>query len=142
MRCLCLFVTACAAAAAGCNSEPYKVARVSGRVTLDDKPLPNVSVMFSPIPVAGNINPGPDSGARTDADGRFTLILSGKDTEGAVVGKHKVRITYVVDSDTHDDTLKRVFKKLPAKYSGKDTVLEFDVPAGGTTEANFPLQSK
>jgi hypothetical protein len=124
----------------GCGRGGPKVAHVSGRVTLDNKPLANAVVMFSPVPVPGNENPGPDSGGRTDADGRFTLMLTGTTREGAVVGKHKVRIKLIREDDITDET-PRKFKDLPGKYSGKETTLSCDVPSEGTKSADFPLFS-
>src|SRR5436309_1021087 len=87
----------------GCSSEPYKVARVSGRVTLNGEPLANAAVVFQPVATGGDINPGPGSGGFTGSDGRYTLALTGKKTKGAVVGKHKVRITLVQEGDSADD---------------------------------------
>src|SRR5262249_54064491 len=77
---------------AGCNSEPYRVAPVTGRVTLDGKPVPQLAVMFQPVATDGNTNPGPGSYGVTDADGRYSMKLVGKETPGAVIGKHKVRM--------------------------------------------------
>jgi hypothetical protein len=125
----------------GCRNEPYKVAHVSGRVTLDGQPVPNAAIVFSPVATKDNNEPGPDSGARTDADGRFTLTLTGTSRAGAVVGKHKVRITLIQDSNSSDD-LPKQYKKLPGKFSGKNTILEFDVPASGTSAADFKLNSE
>jgi hypothetical protein len=125
---------------AGCGSESYKTAHVSGKVTLNKKVLANAYVTFQPVATEANKNPGPGSGGKTDSDGRFTLTLTAPDRHGsgAVVGKHKVRITLAPDGDTADDRPKK-FKQLPAKYSGKTTTLECDVPASGTDAANFDL---
>jgi hypothetical protein len=132
---------------AGCSSEPYKVAKVSGLVTFDGKPLPNAEVMFQPEPGEGSINPGPGSAGTTNSEGRYTLKVIGKDTNGAVVGKHKVRITMAGPStttDSSDDRPKRTKPavKIPARYNGKDTVLKWEVSRGGTDSANFELTSK
>src|SRR5262245_43176184 len=124
----------------GCIREPYKIAPVSGRITLDAKPLANAAVVFSPVAGNDNANPGPGSGAKTDADGRYTLTIVGKDTKGAVVGKHKVRITMIPEVDPADDRPQRP-KPLPPKYSGKDTILEFEVLPSGNKSADFELSS-
>src|SRR2546426_3668999 len=125
-----------AALAVGCGSG--SIAPVSGRVTLNNLPLANAAITFQPV-AETNQNPGPGSGGFTDSDGRYTLKIVGKETKGAVVGKHKVRIS-LVPKDTEDDQPKK-YKQLPAKYSGKDTQLEYDVPAGGTDSADFALTS-
>src|SRR5262245_55552391 len=125
----------------GCADQGPKIANVSGRVTLDGQPLANAAVMFSPVAPKGSITPGPDSGAKTDASGRYTLELTGKGKKGAVVGKHTVRLSLIPDEDPTDDTPKK-FKVLPPKYTGKTSKLEYELPAGGTDTADFPLSSK
>jgi hypothetical protein len=125
---------------AGCGSEPYQVASVSGRVTLNGNPLPKATVSFAPIAVAGNPEPGPGSNGTTDENGRYSLRLLGKDRSGAVVGKHKVRITMANDRDPSDDRPVLKLQQLPLRYNG-ETKLEFDVPVGGTDQANFDLKS-
>jgi hypothetical protein len=123
---------------AGCGG-PHPIAPVSGRVTLNGHPLAKAAVVFQPVPVQGDINPGPGSGGFTDADGRYTLTLTGKDKSGAVIGKHRVRITLVPESNPNDDT-SRPTKQLPGRYN-RDTKLEFDVPRGGTRSADFDLKT-
>jgi hypothetical protein len=124
----------------GCSSEPYRIAAVSGRVTLNGKPLANASVTFAPVPVKGSDEPGPSSAAITDADGRYTLRTIGTDKTGAVVGKHMVRIALVGDTpDPADDRPIKERGQLPMKYNAK-TELQFDVSAGGTDSANFDLK--
>jgi hypothetical protein len=123
---------------AGCGSDPYRVAPVSGTVTLNGKPLANTSVTFAPLAVAGAMEPGPSSAGTTDADGRYTLTLIGKDGRGAVVGKHKVRISIREESDVSNDNPVKV-QQLPMKYNAQ-TTLEFDVPADGSDKADFDLK--
>jgi hypothetical protein len=122
---------------AGCGGAPYKMARVSGRVTLNGQPLPHAAVTFQPVATQGHLNPGPGSGGFTDSDGGYTLKLIGTDSAGAVLGKHKVRITLVPQEDSAEDRQKRS-KELPAKYN-KKTKLEYDVVPGGTDSADFLL---
>ncbi|HVK18990.1 MAG TPA: hypothetical protein VM533_18815 [Fimbriiglobus sp.] len=122
----------------GCSSDPYKVAPVSGVVHLNGKPLANTSVTFAPVAAAGNLEPGPSSAATTDSAGRYTLELIGKNGQGAVVGKHKVRISIREDADISNDNPVKV-QQLPMKYNAQ-TTLEFDVPAGGTDKADFDLK--
>jgi hypothetical protein len=130
---------------AGCsNNEAYKTAQVSGVVTRDGQPLANAYVSFSPVPGQGNTNPGPGSGGKTDSSGYYTLTITGKDTKGAVVGKHKVRIDPSADTDSADDgpqggvPIKQRSKKKPSPPKDFD----MDVPAGGRNDANFDLKSK
>jgi hypothetical protein len=127
---------------AGCAQS---VAPVSGRITLDEKPLANATVTFQPI--SEDANPGPGSQGKTDSNGQFTLKLMNKEnTIGAVVGKHKVSIT-AYDGDDKEipssgSDMKPFRKRIvPAAYNAKST-LTFDVPAGGTASANFDLKSE
>ena len=62
----------------GCGQEPHAIAPVSGRVTLNGKPLPNAGVTFSPMPAGAKVDAGPGSAGVTDADGHYTLKLVGK----------------------------------------------------------------
>jgi hypothetical protein len=140
-------LAAAALAAAGCSREPYQVASVSGRVTLDGQPLAGAAVLFQPVAPEGNINPGPGSYGVTDADGRYTLTLVGREIKGAVVGKHKVRVAAHDDTpqDPSDDRPNRPRKpmaKVPGKYNQIEALLEYNVPGDGTDGANFALTSK
>jgi hypothetical protein len=133
---------------AGCSSEPYKIAPVSGVVTVDGKPVPKAAVMFQPIATEGHLNPGPGSFGITDSEGRYTLELVGKKTRGVVVGKHKVRIeNYNEPGDPTDDRPRPRVKAaipIPPKYNVLDPKLqiEFEVPSGGTDKADFALTTK
>jgi hypothetical protein len=129
----------------GCNSKPYQVARVSGRVTLDGKPLPKASITFAPMFSQENLNPGPTAAGVTDTDGRYALYID-QANPGAVVGKCRIYITTLLTDPALDDRdggppVKRPKDKVPEKYNQR-TELVFDVPPGGTDQANFDLQSR
>src|SRR5947209_13984065 len=78
----------------GCG-KPYKVASVSGRITLDGQPLAKASITFVPQASKEDLAPGPTAAAFTDADGRYVLGIS-KDTPGSVVHKCRVYITTII----------------------------------------------
>jgi hypothetical protein len=121
--------------ALGCGGD--RVVPVSGRVTLDDKPVANATVVFQPI--SEDPNPGPGSHGKTDAEGKFTLELTTGKKTGALIGLHKVVITaYEGDDEIPSSGSDMVFRKriLPDTANGSDKVT-FEVPQGGTTEANF-----
>jgi hypothetical protein len=125
----------------GCSAS--KIAPVSGRVTLDGKPLENVHVAFQPIARPGDVNPGGGSYGVTNAEGRFTLLLVEGEQPGAYIGKHRVEITArSAPIPDNIDLAKRPTPKVfvPEKYS-RNSELTFDVPPGGTSEANFELKS-
>jgi hypothetical protein len=132
----------------GCTEgKPYNTARVSGRVTLDGTPLARAWITFQPErgPNAGMLA-GPEAHADTDADGRFSLTTVFKDT-GATIGRNRVTITTLrFERPPNDDGRDRPAKKIadervPKKYFTAKSWLYFDVPARGTTEANFELTS-
>ena len=133
------------AACAGCgDSKEYELAPVSGVVTVDGAPAANVEVAFQPIGGAENPTPGPSSSARADGAGRFELLTI-RDEPGAVVGQHRVLITTprpARSSASDTDAGQPLHKELiPARYN-TNTTLTFDVPADGTTAANFELKTK
>jgi hypothetical protein len=129
--------------AAGCG-DAGDYPPVSGRVTLDGKPLAGARVLFQPDG-AGKLEAGRGSLATTDADGRFALTQIGaKGAAGAKVGRHRVVVSKADREVKADDDKgggpggKEV---VPAKYSTEST-LTFDVPAGGTAGADFALTTK
>lgn len=109
----------------GCQSK-YKLAPVSGTVTLDGEPLEDAVILFNP---SEGKEPGPGSAAKTDAQGHFKLSLAvpGRDVFAAVAGKHDVVI------QTYSENGERMTMEV------KTT---FEVPPKGTNAADFhlPLQ--
>jgi hypothetical protein len=129
--------------AIGCGGS--KFAPVSGKVTLDGQPLPNAEVSFQPIAAEGSIEAGVGSSAKTDENGQFTLKTA-TGQNGAVVGKHVVRISAKsAQVEERDERLPRggprLEDKVPPKYNAASE-LKFEVPAGGTDKADFPLTTK
>jgi hypothetical protein len=131
---------------AGCGSGHVPV---SGIVTVDGKPYRNAVVMFQPIGTHDNPNPGRGSTGSTDENGRFHLkSVDGK--RGAVVGKHRIRITtryseklagYEVWDAAKNEFVKSASDPIPPEWN-HNSDKEFDVPARGTSEANFDIVSK
>ena len=136
-------------AVVGCSGGE-KYVPVSGVVKLDGVPYPNAVVTFQPIGTKENPTPGRGSSAYTDENGRF--VLQGADGQsGALVGKHLVRImtrgndVVIQESDTgsSDETPKGGPKvdPIPPEWNALSKV-EFDVPGGGTDQANFDIVAK
>jgi hypothetical protein len=84
LRCLSVSLLAAIVVSVGCSRLP-ELAPVSGRVTLDGKPLEFGGVMFQP-------ERGPASTAAIGNDGRFTLTWQRK-SAGAVIGLNRVAVT-------------------------------------------------
>lgn len=131
-------------AVAGCHQGPYEVAPVSGKVTLSGQPLANATVIFEPRGGGETEIVGPGSMGTTDSEGEYRLTTF-KDERGAVVGTHRVRVTtfksQYKDIQNSDDTIVVSKERVPRRYN-RDTQLTFEVPSGGTDEANFELEGK
>lgn len=129
----------------GCSEGKY--APVSGVVTINGKPYGKAVVSFQPIGTRENPNPGRGSSAYTDENGKF--VLTGDDGPGAVIGKHLVRIMTraenleaTAEGGSSDETpLKIPVDPIPPEYNGLSKI-EFEVPKGGTDQANFDIKSK
>ncbi len=127
---------------AGCGGAPYRVAPVSGRITLDGEPLANGVVTFQPIAdPEQSLNAGPGSYGHTDAEGRYTLYLVEGDRPGAVVGPHRVRISAAQENPDDDPAGAGTPLRdpVPAKY--RDGSLSYTVTAKGSSAAVFDLHS-
>jgi hypothetical protein len=117
------------------------------------KPYPRAIVSFQPIGTPDNPNPGRGSYGHADENGRFTLVVDDK-TPGAVVGRHLVRIRTARESrdagfdpalGTLDGDPKARVKldldPIPQEWNGSSKK-EFEVPPGGTDQANFDIVAK
>jgi hypothetical protein len=138
--------------ASGCAPGGPTLGKVTGQVTLDGKPLPNVAVTFMPAGEGGSAS------GITDANGNYELThANGK---GTPVGKNKVAVTtkqkpqesidmskIPSDSPEYAKALEQsqsgynvIFKEpIPEKYNVK-TELEFEVKSGSQV-INLELKS-
>jgi hypothetical protein len=119
----------CALCLTGCGGG---YAPVSGVVMVNGKPAKGAIVEFQPMSTVDNTSPGRASTGATDENGKFTL-KTGDGKTGAVVGKHRVRILHNY-SDKNAEPI-------PAEWNSASKQ-EFDVPSGGTDEANFNIDTK
>jgi hypothetical protein len=77
---------------AGCSGvKQYPLADVTGTVTCEGKPVAKAIVYFEPIPTDSTAEIGKQGFALTDENGKFTISTYGEN-DGAVVGKHLVRV--------------------------------------------------
>jgi len=123
--------------AAGCESKAG-LAPVSGKITLDGKPLAAAHVVFQPE--AGS--KAPDIGgsyAFTNENGEYTLRTFDGDHVGAALGTHQVQVNLKIDTEGNPRP-RTPPKMLPARYN-RQSELTFDVKPGGSTQANFDLKS-
>lgn len=119
---------------AGCDDGPG-IASVEGTVTMDDKPLPNATVIFTPA--AG----GRPAAGRTDSEGKYKLNFSAG-RKGAIPGINKVRLTTKADPYENEDGTKVPAspETVPMEYNQQST-LEFNVEDGKVNVADFQLKS-
>lgn len=115
-----LFTLMCLCAV-GCSDQPSDqpdLGTVTGTVTIDEKPLAGVMLVFSP-------EKGRSSMGTTDDAGKYELIYVG-DTKGAKIGKHKISITTAqTDSSEEEGGAGAAFKEtVPAQYNTKSTLTE------------------
>jgi hypothetical protein len=131
----------------GCGDSKFKFAPVEGRVLLDGHPVAKARVVFMPQASGADGEAGPYSGGETDADGRYSLASTEETPHaGAVVGSHRIVISTKrahlhpteLDLEVIDSP-----ETIPAEYTNyRLTPLTFDVPVGGTTSADFSLESQ
>lgn len=135
----------CLAVTVGCGEGGPSLGQVSGKVTLDGKPLSNAIVSF--VPEDGRRA----SSATTNDNGEYTLAYISE--AGAVVGTHKVSITSVPEATTEtmedipsddpryaelmqtrqsDYNNAKTKEKLPAVYN-KQTEIVREVKSGKNT---------
>jgi hypothetical protein len=110
---------------AGCGRAGPEVAPVSGRVTLDGRPLESADLMFQ---VEGK-SPGV---GRTDQDGRYELMYK-RGVAGTPIGSNRVAIT--VSSELVSNP-----PPIPARYN-TETELTAEVQPGEDNVFNFDLTS-
>jgi hypothetical protein len=135
----CLFLGVLAVVLTGCGGGP-KAVPVSGRVTLDNKPLANATLQFVPVSGSKENEPQVSSTGTTTDDGRYSLILDNNSkSKGALVGKYKVIITLGAPNET--ETKRTFHRQLPERYNRKSELL-CEIPAEGREDADFNLTSR
>jgi hypothetical protein len=128
----------------GCGSQG--LVGVSGTVTMDGKPLSGASVIFQPVKAEGGADATwGEAYGKTDSDGRYRLSQVLNDKDGAGPGKYRVSIVSgtapIPDPLSDAPPPPGTTEPIPARYNAHSE-LSFDVPAGGTKQADFRLTSK
>lgn len=129
-------------AAVGCGNK--NIAEVSGVVTIDGKPAPDISVSFQPVANADNgMASAPGSIGITDSEGRFVMEImsSSKSGKGAGVGQNRVKLTPIAKGANGGAPLPGEARGEMPTFPWGTTQVEttFEVPVGGTKTANFAL---
>lgn len=117
---------------AGCFSKSEKLPEltpVTGKVTLDGKPLEGAQISFQP-------DEGRSSNGVTDKEGHYEIYLKAG-VRGAVMGKHKVKIS-VEENMNLPKGEKQIF--IPAKYNSQ-SILKATLSEKEPAICNFDLKS-
>ena len=140
----CLLVLGTSVSLAGCGGSDIETVPVSGRVTLNGDPVESILVSFQPDEgQAGADAVRPGSTGMTDSSGRYELKTP--EGNGAVVGKHIVRLVYKdpdwreSDPSWESRADKNPRFKLPPR--ARDGSITFVVSEQGTSEADFTFES-
>ncbi len=86
----------------GCAKNGPEVVSISGKVTREGNPYPNVFLNFEP-------EKGRPSWAQVDGEGKYTVKYDNTQ-DGAVTGKHKVWISYRA-KDPREEMIEKGFAK-------------------------------
>jgi hypothetical protein len=127
----------------GCGSNEIPLIAVSGKVTIDGKPLAFKKISFIPQPGT----PGMGSGANTNKDGEFKLLAvrpgTTVDVYGVTPGKYKVVVTEPVFPITDIDIVPAATGDGPAPAIGlpvaKPVKKSDAIPARYVKEETTPL---
>jgi len=131
-------IALCLQSGCGYSSSDIDLGKVTGTVTLDGEPLANALLTFVP-------DSGRSSVGTTDSAGFYRLKYTG-DSEGAVLGEHKVIIESLaaVDGGFSDPSVERsnakAVERIPRKYNAQSS-LRREVTAGSNT-IDFELDSR
>lgn len=143
-RCLCSIALALVLAClSGCgSSDDLPREAVSGKVTLDGKPLASGSIQFLPVGGGDPNNPAISGGA-TIKDGAYSIPRE----SGLTPNKYTVAITSAqggadaAAGGAPGPAQKPAKETIPEKYN-KDSTLDAAVKPGGENTFNFDLTSK
>jgi hypothetical protein len=126
---------------AGCGGSEGELAPVQGTVTLDGEPLAGAKVEFDlkPEEITYGKSEGSTSYGKTDAQGRYTLEHT-HEQEGALIGKHVVRIT--TREMTVDESGKEVLvpERLPPRYNLNSELTAEVEPGSNTIDFDLTLE--
>lgn len=121
----------------GCSDDPFPLAPVSGKVSLNGKPLADARICFSPTSKQEDGSAGQASQGITDSQGHFELVAV-DGCKGAVVGSHRIIIS-TFKTERSGKILRH--ETLPRRFNAASK-LSYVVAVGGTKDAEFQLEAK
>jgi hypothetical protein len=122
----------CLAFLPGCSGGDFPTAKVTGRVVCEEQPIPNIVVFFEPLASGSSALVGKQGIGRTSDDGTFEISTYDRN-DGAVVGKHRVRVGW---SDDHIDLA------CPAVVDSEKDIMQVEVKKGEVNEFEVRLPKK
>jgi hypothetical protein len=121
--------------AAGCGpGGDFPVAPTSGRVVCEGQPVPHVMVFFEPLQEGKSALVGKQGFAFADEQGNFAISTYGS-SDGAVVGKHRVRVG-PPDREEHPGF------RCPCVLNSEIDVAQVEVKAGEDNEFELVLKKR
>jgi hypothetical protein len=128
-------LTLAALLAAGCGSGgDFRTARTGGTVMCEGKPVPYVTVFFEPLVTGETALVGKQGIGIADEQGKFAVSTYG-DGDGAVVGKHRVRVMGP-DRDSYPSF------SCPCVLNSEVDVMQVEVKNDGKNEFEVVLAKK
>ena len=121
----------CLALLTGCGGDS-NIGNVSGKITLNGKPLEGAFVTFTPTRSEGT---GKTSFGKTASDGTYSMVLS-ESQEGVYIGENLVRIK---TGDVTPDEGRVIEETVPNIYNSRSNLLK-EVKSGSNT-FDFELES-
>ena len=120
---------------AGCGSEgDFPTAKTTGCVICEGQPVPHVMVFFEPLQTGKAAMVGKQGFAIAAADGTFAISTYGE-KDGAVVGRHRVRVG-PPHSEDHPGY------KCACVLNSEVDVMEVDIKRGEKNEFELVLKKK
>jgi hypothetical protein len=126
----------CASAVVGCGGAGKET--VAGKITLDGAPLTNARITLLPQDVGNDPKLNLPYVGSTDDQGHFSLGPLDSPAGGVPPGAYRLSITTAYTTDTRDNAVAPP-ERVPQPYSSG---VDFTVPDGGASDANFDLKSK
>lgn len=125
--------------AVGCGP---KTVPVSGKIIVDGEAAENIRVVFQSAATTEEVPPL--ATGLTDAQGEYSLRLADTNKRGAVPGPYVVFLTWS-DPDATDNPIEGETVEAESPYNlpprANSGELRFEVPDGGTSDANFEFDS-
>lgn len=122
---------------AGCKKDyGVELYRVTGTVTLDEKPLSGASVQYRPD-IKGDVVAPRGGVGYTDDNGKYIMLF--RDTRGCPAGRFHVVITTYSESQVPGKSSGT--ERVPKKYRGSDSILSATVTPDGDNVFDFDLKT-